>query len=89
VQDKSVNLDEPFLAPGERFDSVDPGSAIGDWVYTAAAEMLEQLMSFSSFYPGLVGQDRLEQICRSAFAGPQMHRRLSLLRQRFNLPDAN
>jgi len=89
VQDKSVDLDEPFLVPGERFDSVDPGSAIGDWVYIAAAEMLEQLLSFSSFYPGLVAKDRLEQICGSAFAGPEMHRRLSLLRQRFNLPDGN
>jgi len=86
MQNRRVDLDEPFLAPAGRFDSIDPGDALGDWVFTAAAETLECLQSFSSFYTGMAGQRNLENLCNSAFAGPEMHRRLGLLRRRFGLP---
>ena len=87
-QNHRVDLDEPFLAPGERFDTLDPGEALGDWMMVGAAEESERARAFSTFYPGLTARDRLEWLCRSTFAGPEMHRRLSLLRQRFNLPEA-
>ncbi len=86
MQNQRADLDVPFLAPGARFDSVDPGGAHGDWLFMAAFEQLERLQSFSSFYPGMVVKDRLEKICDSPFAGPEMRRRLNLMRQRFRLP---
>ncbi|MDP6674525.1 MAG: hypothetical protein QGH93_06735, partial [Gammaproteobacteria bacterium] len=88
VQNRRVDWDVPFLAPGERFDSLDPGEALGDWLLMAAAEELELLQSYSSFYIGVSAKGSLEQICGGGFAGPEMRRRLSLLRQRFNLPES-
>jgi FkbM family methyltransferase len=88
LRDKSVKLDEPFLAPGKRFDSLDPGGAYGDWMLAAAAEELERGRAFSSFFTGDSARNRLEMICSSNFAGPEMRRRLSLLRQRFDLPES-
>ncbi len=83
-----VDLDEPFLAPAARFDSLDPKGALGDWMLVAAAEQLERLQEYSTFYRGRSAQQRLEMICRSEFASPDMHRRLGLVRQRFGLAEA-
>jgi len=88
MQKKRVDLDEPFLAPGARFDSLDPGGAVGDWMLAAANEELERLRAFSSVYGGIAARNRLERICSSDFAGPEMRRRLSLLRQRFGPPES-
>lgn len=88
AQHGRVDLDEPFLAPAARFDSLDPQGALGDWMLVAAAEQLERLQEYSTFYRGRSAQQRLEMICRSEFASPDMHRRLSLLRQRFGLTEA-
>ena len=38
-----ADLSEPFLAPGERFDSVPPGKAIGDWILAAVLEEFERM----------------------------------------------
>jgi len=83
TRDRRANVAEPFLAPGKRFDSVDPGGDLGNWLLIAAAEELERLKAFSSFYTGNSSRDRLEVICRSAFAGPEMQRRLDLVQRRF------
>jgi len=83
VQDERVNLDEPFLAPGERFDALDPGESIAEWLLMATTEELERLLAFSSFYSGMTARDRLQMLCSSNFAGPEMQRRLELLRRRF------
>ncbi len=88
MKEQKVILDEPFLAPGERFDSVDPGENFSDWILAATAEELERSLAFSSFYTGGATQERLEMICSSGFAGPEMHRRLDLVRQRFGTMDS-
>ncbi len=87
-QKKNVDIHEPFLAPAARFDSLDPGGTFGDWMLMAVYEELERLRAYSSFYTGVSGKELLETICNSNFAGPEMRRRLSLLRQRFNLPES-
>lgn len=75
---------EPFLAPGERFDSVPPGDAIADWVLAGALEEHERLGLFSSFYAGPAARRRLEAILALGFGGAEMQRRLRLLQKRFD-----
>jgi len=85
-QHKQVNPGEPFLAPGERFDSVPPGEAIGNWVLAAVLEEFERLGSYSSFFSGLSARQRLETIRALGFGSAEMDRRLLLLQKRFGLP---
>ena len=79
----TVDLSEPFLAPGERFDSIPPGDAIANWFLASVLEQLERLESYSSFYTGKSALQRLELISRLGFASPEMERRLQLVRTRF------
>jgi FkbM family methyltransferase len=83
LKDQSVPLDEPFLAPGERFDAVDPGENIQDWILAAALEEMETLSAFSSFYSGAHSKPRLELICSLGYESAEMRRRLELINTRF------
>ena len=78
-----TDLNEPFLVPTERFDTVPPGNSINDWLLTAVLEAVEQLASFSSFYSKTTARERLELICSRGFVSPEMERRLDLLQKRF------
>lgn len=85
-QHNQVNSSEPFLAPGERFDSIPPGEAIDNWILAAVLEEFEQLGLFSSFYAGASARQRLELIRELGFGSAEMDRRLRLLQKRFGLP---
>jgi FkbM family methyltransferase len=78
-----VNTGEPFLVPGERFESIAPGEDIGKWALAAILEELEWLISYSSFFTGNSGRSRLEKIASLGFASAEMSRRLQLLQMRF------
>jgi FkbM family methyltransferase len=80
-----VDLSEPFLAPGERFDTLPPGEALGNWALAAILEELERLNSFSSYYSGDSARVRLEMIRDFGFGSAEMERRLGLLQLRFGL----
>jgi FkbM family methyltransferase len=80
-----VDTREPFLVPGERFDNVDPGAALGNWVVASALEEFERLATYSSFYSGPSARERLEDIQTLGFGSAEMDRRLKLLLQRFHL----
>jgi FkbM family methyltransferase len=86
AREKLADASEPFLAPGERFESVPPGEAIGNWVLAAVLEELERLGAFSSFYTGVAARRRLQAIDKLGFASPEMKRRIQLLHRRFGLP---
>jgi FkbM family methyltransferase len=77
-----VDPNEPFLAPLERFESIAPGEALGDWILGAALEQLERREYFSTFYVGPSARERLEAIDALGFGGPDMRRRLELVRLR-------
>jgi FkbM family methyltransferase len=76
----TVDPNEPFLAPLERFDSIVPGEALGSWLLAAVLEQLEQRERLSSFYAGARALERLEAIHALGFGGPGMERRLELVR---------
>jgi FkbM family methyltransferase len=76
-----VDPNEPFLAPLERFDSLPPGEALGNWIQGAVLEQLERRERFSSFYVGPSALDRLETIHALGFGGAEMERRLELVRR--------
>jgi protein O-GlcNAc transferase len=75
-----VDPNEPFLAPLERFDSIAPGEALGNWILGAALEQLERRERPSSFYAGPSALGRLEFIHALGFGSPEMERRLELVR---------
>ena len=83
LRTNNVPVGEPFLAPGERFDSISPGASIGDWVLAAVLEELERLEHFSSFYAGPAGRARLENIRELGHGSAEMSRRLQLVRRRY------
>jgi len=75
---------EPFLAPLERFESIAPGEALGNWLLAAALEHIEKRESFSTFYVGPSCRERLEAIEALGFTGSAMRRRLEVVRLRIN-----
>jgi FkbM family methyltransferase len=81
--ENQVNTGEPFLVPGERFESIAPGEDIGKWALAAILEELERLSSFSSFFTGNSARSRLDWIASLGFASAEMSRRLQLLQMRF------
>jgi FkbM family methyltransferase len=76
----TVDPNEPFLAPLERFDSIAPRDALGNWILAAVLEQLEQRERLSSFYAGAGALERLEAIHALGFGSPGMERRLELVR---------
>ena len=87
-QQRQADASEPFLTPGERFDSVPPRNAIANWVVAAALEELERNGAFSSFYTGRSALQRLEMIRDLGFGSAEMHRRLNLVQLRFGRANA-
>jgi FkbM family methyltransferase len=85
VRQHRVDPAEPFLAPGESFDSIAPGEALGEWVLAAALEQYERLSTYSSFYAGATALRRLEMIHALGFERAEMERRLRLLEMRLGL----
>ena len=78
-----LDLNLPFLAPGSRFDSVDPRRALGPWMLAAMLEELERLASFSSCYSGSSDLPRLLRTRYLGYGSAEMVRRLGLVQRRF------
>jgi len=81
-----VAFDEPFLAPGERFDGIDPEGRWADWLLAGTLERLVMLRNFSSYFGG-ESDLRLLDVARAlGWADPEIHRRAALLRRGLGLP---
>ena len=78
-----LELGEPFLAPGKRFDTIAPRADLKDWFRASVLEEFERLSSFSSFFTGETALERLETIASLGYASEEMSRRLQLVRIRF------
>ena len=77
-----VDVDEPFLLPSHRFDSIPPGDSPANWLGAAALQEQERLETFSSIYSGEASRERLEMIASLGLASEEMTRRLALLNRR-------
>ena len=86
AKNERLDLGEPFLAPGKRFDVIAPVSDMKDWILAAVLEELERLGSHSSFFTGEATRDRLNLIASLAYASEEMRRRLQLVQIRFPRP---
>jgi len=86
LQQNRADPEEPFLAAGERFDSIPPADGqVGNWVLAGVLEELERTCAFSSFYTGTSTAQRLELIRQLGFGSEEMNRRLDLIRKRFGM----
>ncbi len=87
----SSYLCEPFLAPADVFESLDPGSNLSEWLRDAVLARYEKLWTFSSFFRGQdrglleSSLERLDAIVGSPFCSPEMERRRQLIRLRTGL----
>ena len=88
LEQREADASEPFLAPGERFDSVPPRNVMANWVVASALEELERHVAFSSFYTGKSALQRLQIIRDLGFGSAEMNRRLNLVQQRFGKDNA-
>jgi FkbM family methyltransferase len=85
---RSLGPAEPFLSPSERFDSLEPGGAVANWVLAAAMEERERLGAHSSFFTGHSSLDALQAMQGLGFASDEMKRRLQLVQRRHATPGA-
>jgi FkbM family methyltransferase len=88
LKNERLDLREPFLAPGKRFDTIAPRADIASWIVASVLEEFERLGSFSSFFTGAGARGRLELITSLGYESEEMRRRLQLIRTRFPKPSA-
>jgi hypothetical protein len=80
-----ASLDEPFLAADPRYELLDPLEKLSDWFQSSIIEQFERLSHYSSYYTGTESLQRLQALCKCGFRSDEIDRRLSLVKQRFNL----
>lgn len=80
-----IDLQEPFLVPYARYESMLLGKSLENWVLSSILEAYEMTSSFSHFYTGRESKSRLEFLLGLGYCDVAIHRRLSLLSQRFKL----
>jgi len=86
-QTQGADLSEPFITPAPRFDLIDPGQEMHNWVISSVLEGMERNSGYSSYNTGKRALGRLENLCRLGFSGEEMPRRLALIKKRFGLND--
>lgn len=70
-------LDQPFFPPCRRYENVASEGREAEWFFAAAIEQLEISHKHSSIY-STEGFSRLQALCESVFASPEMSRRTIL-----------
>ena len=85
-QEQQVDLTAPFLAAIPRFDQLAPRGQLPSWAAAALLEAIEIAGAYSSFYTAGDNRQRLEFLVNLGFAGPEIERRLQLVRARFPTP---
>lgn len=83
MKNRQIDPSEPFLAASPRFDKLQPGDTLGNWAFGSILEAYELNASFSSFYTGPSGRQRLQTIIALGFGSDEMKRRLELIERRF------
>ena len=82
MKDNQVHVEEPFLVPSERFDTLPPGDAFAKWISTAILEEYERIRAYSTYYTGDSSLHRLEAVRDSGFSCEEMKQRLKMLQMR-------
>ena len=87
---EDVDFEQPFLAPCQRFDAIQPMDSMQKWLMAAAIEALELTSNYSSFFAQSKQRDLLQFALSLGFASPPLQRRLDLINRRFpSAPDAS
>ena len=76
---------EPFIPVVQRFESINNGGRIKEWVIASILEQYEKLHAFSSYFTGHNSLTILRKLKTLDFQGPEMERRLQLIQKRFTL----
>ena len=73
---------EPFLAVSARFDSIDPGEDLANWIASAILDQWESLSHYSSYFSGMASLEDLETLQQLGFCKQDIKRRIELVRLR-------
>jgi FkbM family methyltransferase len=73
-------LEEPFLAPGPRYDAVSAPERADDWLRCAIVEQIEKMRAFSSMFVRETVHEVLRPIIGLPYRSPEMDRRWQLAR---------
>jgi len=79
----SVQLDEPFLAVSDYFESLNPGERLPDWIVTSVREQRERRRAFSSYFTGKESLAVLLPLQGAGFLSEDMQRRIRLIQARY------
>jgi hypothetical protein len=80
-----MNIDEPFLPLSQESAAKDPGERVPEWLYASILAHREKLRSFSSYYTGTDSLEVIDKIRDLGFESPEMEKRRSLIRMRFQM----
>lgn len=75
-----VSIDEPFLLPNERLDSVDPGESIGNMILTAILDALERVQNRMGQWTAAENVERIELMRTLPFYDKQFEERRNIVR---------
>jgi hypothetical protein len=73
---------EPFLAVSDRFENMEPGNELTNWMLAAVLDQMEMLGTYSGYFSGMASLGNLQAIKQLGFCRPEIERRLRLLEMR-------
>ena len=76
-----AGMDGPFVLPCERYLRVSPGKRRREWALACVVEGAENIFHFSAYYDPASAVHRLHLLKQLGFLGPEMSRRLQLLKR--------
>jgi FkbM family methyltransferase len=83
------SLQEPFIAPSERYERMDASADPAGWLTCAAVEQYEKLRYYSSMFADKTSLEVLAPIGDLPYRSAEMDRRRNLVRRRHGMPAAS
>lgn len=80
----NLNINDLFLPADERYDLINPGENIHDWLLSSILEKYVEKHAFSTYFSGKKVLPYLEKINNLGFVGADMTRRFNLMKQCFS-----
>jgi len=85
-QGEAKALQEPFIAPSERYERMTTSTAPAAWLNCAIVEQYEKLRHYSSAYVGKTSLELLDPIGNLPYRSAEVDRRRQLVRRRHGMP---
>lgn len=78
-----IHINEPFIAPSDEYAALDPADRLPEWLFASVLDQQEKCRAFSSYFTGKESLPVLEAIYDTGFYGPEIERRIALIKERY------